>query len=83
MYPFAFYQFEMQAGMRQSSMSYLVNLRGGDLRMTGGSPSEARMIFLCLCRGGSSGSLTQLEIWIMRCMPGCDVFVVVGVYLTN
>jgi hypothetical protein len=81
--PFAFCQFEIQAGIRQSSISYLVNLRGGDRRITGGSPSEARMIFLCLCLGGSKGSLTQLEIWIMRCIPGCEAFVVVGVYLTN
>lgn len=82
-YPFAFYQLEMQAGILNASMSSLVNFRGGDLMMTGGSPSGALMIFLCLWRGGSSGSHTVLDIWIMRCMPGCYVLEVVGVYLTK
>ena len=65
-YPAAFFQFEMQAGTFQSFWSWAVSCRGGDLRMTGGGSLSPLGTFLCLWRGGSSGSSCCWTIWMIR-----------------
>ena len=66
MYPFAFFQFEIHAGILFSAMSAAVSLRGGERMITGGALSGALGIFLCLLLGGLSGSKTTFDIWTIR-----------------
>lgn len=73
--PLLFFQLEMHGGIIHSFCSWAVALRGG-LRSTGGGGlGGPRGIFLCLKRGGSSGSSTTSDILMMRCLsaapPAC------------
>jgi hypothetical protein len=71
----------MQAGILFSAMSAAVNFLGGDRMITGGMPSGALGIFLCLLLGGFKGSSTTFEIWTIRWMPVVELQV--GVYRTK
>ena len=78
-YPLAFFQFEIHAGIYQSFMSWGVSFLGGDRIITGASSIPAPpAIFLCLCLGGSRGSSTTFEIYIIRWTPELELEV--GVY---
>ena len=66
-YPLEFFQFEIQGGIFQSSMSFLVSFLGGDLRIWGGGDPGPFGNFLCLWRGGINGSFWTVSILATLC----------------
>ena len=79
MKPLLFFQFEMHGGIIHSFCSAAVAFLGG-LRNTGGGGLGGPLgIFLCLYRGGSSGSSTTSDILMMRCFRPAAPFCWPGV----
>ena len=81
-YPAAFFQFEMHAGTFQSFYSYAVAWRGGDLLITGGGSLSPLGTFFVLNFGGSRGSTTCCDIWMILSIFYSPV-TETGVYLTK
>lgn len=65
--PLLFFQLEIHGGIIHSFCSAAVAFLGGLLSTGAGGLGGPRGIFLCLKRGGSSGSSATSDILMMRC----------------
>ena len=87
--PLEFFQFEIQGGIFQSSISFLVSFLGGDLNNWGGGDPGPLGNFLCLWRGGNIGSTcteairTTLYFWLSLVSPLDVNFTISDVVLPN